>query len=60
MKADHFIICCICKNPFIGYGNNAEPVVTNGICCNECNLKYVIPERLKKLEEQTHGTGGNS
>jgi len=38
--------CCFCGRPFYGYGNNAEPVIENGICCDECNLKKVIPARL--------------
>jgi hypothetical protein len=39
--------CCICKNEFEGYGNNAQPV-KNGQCCDMCNLRKVIPMRLKK------------
>lgn len=38
--------CCFCGLPFYGYGNNAEPVIKNGVCCDECNLKKVIPARL--------------
>ena len=46
-------ICCICKKPFDGYGNNAEPVCT-GSCCDECNMKEVIPARMKLLD--THSS----
>lgn len=42
--------CCFCGRPFYGYGNNAEPVIKNGICCDECNLKKVIPARIKQLK----------
>lgn len=38
--------CDICGEKFIGYGNNAEPLVKNGICCDECNGK-VIEERMR-------------
>ena len=38
-------ICCICKKPFDGYGNNAEPVCS-GRCCDECNMKEFIPARI--------------
>jgi DNA-directed RNA polymerase subunit RPC12/RpoP len=42
--------CCFCGRPFYGYGNNAEPVIKNGVCCDECNLKKVIPARIKQLK----------
>lgn len=42
--------CCFCGRPFYGYGNNAEPVIENGVCCDECNLKKVIPARIKQLK----------
>lgn len=45
-------ICCICKKPFEGYGNNAEPVCS-GSCCDECNMKEVIPARLKMLDNSS-------
>ena len=44
-------VCCICKKPFDGYGNNAEPVCS-GSCCDECNMKEVIPARLKMTDEK--------
>ena len=39
--------CVICGKEFEGYGNNAQPV-KDGMCCDECNQKVVIPARLKK------------
>ena len=45
-------ICCICKKPFDGYGNNAEPVCS-GSCCDECNMKEVIPARMKMLDNSS-------
>ena len=42
--------CCICKQPIMGYGNNAEPFA-HGTCCDVCNLHYVIPERIKQMEQ---------
>lgn len=42
--------CCLCGKEFTGYGNNARPV-KDGVCCDECNVKVVIPERLKVLKE---------
>ena len=45
-------ICCICKKLFDGYGNNAEPVCS-GSCCDECNMKEVIPARMKMLDDSS-------
>lgn len=42
-------VCCICKNIYVGYGNNAQPV-QDGECCDTCNATVVIPERLKVLK----------
>lgn len=42
--------CVICGETFDGYGNNAEPV-KKGICCDVCNVKYVIPARINKMHD---------
>lgn len=42
--------CCLCSHKFEGYGNNAEPLVKHGVCCDECNLKKVIPARIKQIK----------
>jgi len=47
------INCCICKQEIPEHpagtgwmlGNNAEPVVKEGRCCNNCNLATVLPAR---------------
>lgn len=41
--------CCICHQPYDGYGNNAEPFCS-GRCCDTCNLIYVIPYRIGNTE----------
>lgn len=38
--------CSICGKEIIKYGNGAYPV-SFGKCCDECNLKVVIPARIK-------------
>ncbi len=43
--------CSICKEKIKGYGHNAQPI-NNGKCCDKCNVKKVIPERIKKLFDQ--------
>ena len=40
--------CVICGQKFSGYGNNAEPVA-RGECCDDCNLKVVVPARIKMI-----------
>ena len=37
--------CGICQEMYIGYGNNALPVI-DGKCCDKCNFGVVIPTRL--------------
>ena len=43
--------CSICKYNDIGeYGNNAQPI-NDGECCNWCNNEFVIPRRLRNMQE---------
>lgn len=44
-------ICCICGNCYGEHGNNAEPIVENGICCDKCNEEVVVPYRVKLYKE---------
>ncbi len=37
--------CCICGKDIKGYGNNPFPIAGK-ICCDECNVKVVLPYRL--------------
>lgn len=47
--------CCICKEDIAVHpsgwdqGNNAEPVVRKGRCCDKCNAEKVIPARLRAM-----------
>lgn len=53
--------CDICKKTVKtqlngwAYGNNAEPVVPYGRCCDECNQVYVVPARLLELQKRYGG-----
>ena len=49
MEKEH--ICCICGKRFKGYGNNPDPVKDEGVCCDECNLKVVIPTREEQIRK---------
>lgn len=40
--------CVICNNKIIGYGHNADPVA-KGTCCDSCNIKRVLPMRLRRF-----------
>ena len=42
-------VCCICGKKFKGYGNNPEPVKSEGRCCNKCNDTIVIKARIEKI-----------
>jgi len=48
--------CSICKKKILpnihGWdgGNNAQPI-NDGRCCDDCNLKYVIPERIRRINK---------
>jgi len=41
--------CVLCGKKFVGWGNNPEPLKpwSEGVCCDECNVFKVIPERIK-------------
>ena len=47
--------CSICKFPFIGFGNNPQPVnhlKVSDRCCDECNKIVVLPRRWKELNKE--------
>lgn len=44
-------VCVICGKHYEGYGNNAQPVA-DGRCCDECNIRVVIPARLKEISKK--------
>lgn len=41
--------CCICERKLKGYGNNAYPI-KEGMCCDNCNIKFVVPARMISSE----------
>ena len=43
--------CCICKKVKEGYGNNPNPYMFHGRCCDECNRLYVIPLRINLMSQ---------
>jgi len=53
--------CCICENNFAdGYGNNPDDYsgkpseyAWGARCCNSCNSRIVIPNRIRNLKENT-------
>jgi len=39
--------CILCGIEFKGFGNNPKPATDRkGVCCDDCNLKIVIPARF--------------
>ena len=49
------LICSICGKPIKGYGHNSVPV-KEGRCCDECNVKVVIPTRTHFFETLNKGS----
>jgi hypothetical protein len=47
-QPDEKIKCCLCDKVVNEFGNNAEPLIEDGICCNKCNWEKVIPARIKE------------
>ncbi len=58
--------CCICEKDIKGFGNNPEGAAWlvngkltlpsfehNSVCCDECNLKYVISGRFYRIFNDT-------
>ena len=43
-------ICAICGGTYDNYGNNPDPIVSGGQCCNSCNEKFVIPSRFMQMQ----------
>jgi len=44
--------CCLCHNPYQGWGHNPYPLVPrddyDSRCCDRCNTEEVIPTRLRE------------
>ena len=38
--------CVLCHGDFSGYGNNPDPLATDGMCCDTCNFTKVFSARL--------------
>lgn len=51
--------CCICGKELKGWGNNPHPVRQEGECCYECNVKYVIPQRILSINSIIKTTKDN-
>lgn len=45
--------CCICGEPVEDDGHNPEPYVSSdsGVCCDACELKFVLPLKSEMTEE---------
>ena len=42
----HCYTCVLCDDTSAGYGNNPDPLATEGLCCDTCNFTKVIPARF--------------
>ena len=41
--------CVLCGKEAGEFGNNAMPI-KKGQCCNKCNMTKVLPERIKRYQ----------
>ena len=51
----------ICGGPIVGFGSNAQPA-KDGLCCDRCNERVVLPplfERILDAEHKRQGNGGD-
>jgi len=57
MDKDNSQVCVLCKESFVGWGNNPEPLAKyeEGVCCDQCDMDKVIPKRIEE-----HNNGGLS
>jgi len=44
-------VCALCGSINEGYSNTAQPIM-RGICCDDCNLKKVIPARIEEIRSK--------
>jgi hypothetical protein len=48
----------ICGGPIVGFGNNAQPA-KDGLCCDRCNERVVLPALLERILDAEHKRQGN-
>lgn len=52
MTIETLSTCALCGLKFVGPGNNPSPIIDGSkghVCCDECNVRKVIPERMRLL-----------
>lgn len=50
---DHEFVCCLCGKTVKGWGNNPYPLKKElEECCDDCNMKYVVPARIRKIMKE--------
>jgi len=52
--------CDICKEKYIGFSNNAWPLIADGLCCDDCNSRVLMARianmrKLSKLSDEDMG-----
>jgi hypothetical protein len=43
-------ICCFCGEKYKDWGNNPQPIIEDGRCCDRCNWYVVLPARVREYE----------
>ena len=44
--------CVLCNEQNKGYGNNPEPLASEGQCCNDCNIKVIVARFMTTPNEE--------
>ena len=52
--------CVLCHGDFSGYGNNPDPLATDGLCCDTCNFTMVFRARLTGIVPVSNTEPDNS
>jgi hypothetical protein len=52
--------CPLCGLEFTGHGNNPAPLNIKGPVCDDCNLDYVIPARLREAGYKVDDIGNKA
>jgi hypothetical protein len=44
-------VCDLCASEFTEWGNHPWPLLNHdgAVCCDRCNLEFVIPARINQL-----------
>ena len=45
-------VCCLCGRKVYGTAHDPYPLQLDGMCCTLCNIAKVVPERIRRINEE--------